>query len=241
MPAAATTTIAVPATVTNSVVFLAIPILSVKHRQHPILRLACFRNTLQLPRVSQFLRPLENQTIAMNAVITEKADWKHRLAHEMLEYSINFFYLAFFFGAFTWYRRLILAEYQITYLHYGVAIIEALILAKVVLLGDAVHLGREFEGKPLIFPTLYKAVLFSLFVGAFAIGEHSIEGWLHGKGFAGGFREIVNEGKDELLARCLLTFFAFVPFFAFRELGRVMGDGKIISLFFSHRPPSSRT
>lgn len=171
----------------------------------------------------------------MNAVMTEKADWKHRFAREMFQYWINFLYLAFFFAAFTWYRRLILAEYQITYLHYGVALIEALILAKVVLLGDALHLGREFEGKPLIFPTLYKAILFSLFVGVFAVIEHSIGGWLHGKGFAEGFREIVNEGKDELLARCLLTFFAFIPFFAFRELGRVMGKGKLITLFFSHR------
>jgi hypothetical protein len=42
----------------------------------------------------------------------------------------HFIYLAIFFGVFTWYRRFVLAEYRITYLHYGTAIIEALILAK---------------------------------------------------------------------------------------------------------------
>jgi hypothetical protein len=163
----------------------------------------------------------------------EKAGWKQRIRHELREYWINFVYLATFFAVFTWYRRLILAEYRITYLHYWMAVIEALIMAKVVLLGDALHLGREFEGRPLIFPALHKAVVFSLFVGLFAVLEHTIDGLLHGKGFAEGLRKIMSEGKDELLARCLLTFFAFIPFFAFKELGRVMGKGKLRGLFFS--------
>jgi hypothetical protein len=171
----------------------------------------------------------------MNSPTSEKAGWKKRLAHELLQYWINFFYLAFFFSAFIWYRRLILAEYRITYLHYGMGIVEALILAKVILLGDALHLGRKFEERPLIYPALHKAVVFSLFVGLFAILEHMIGGVIHGKGLGGGLHEILNEGRDELLARCLLTFFAFIPFFAFKELGRVMGDGKLGALFFHYR------
>jgi hypothetical protein len=171
----------------------------------------------------------------MNEATKEKGGWKHRLAREMLKYWSNFLYLVFFLGTFTWYRRLILAEYQITYLHYWVAIFEALILAKIILLGDALKLGREFDDRPLIFPTLYKAVVFSLFVGLFAILEHTIGGLIHGKGIAAGFYEILHEGKDELLARCLLTFFAFIPFFAFRELERVMGEGKLRRMFFREK------
>src|SRR6185503_896291 len=98
-------------------------------------------------------------------------------------------------------------EYRITYLHYGTAVIEALIMAKVILLGDALRLGRKFEDKPLIFPALHKAVIFALFMGLFTVLEHTIVGLLHRKGLAGGFHAIVSEGKDELLARCLVTFF----------------------------------
>ena len=169
---------------------------------------------------------------AMNDTPKQKSGWRQRIAHELLQYWITFFYLAFFFAAFAWYRRFILAEYHITYFHYGSALIEALILAKVVLVGDALGLSRGHEDKPLIFPVLHKAVVFSLFVGLFAILEHTIGALFHGKGFAGGFRELMNEGKYELLARCLLTFFAFIPFFAFRELARVMGEGKLRALFF---------
>ena len=125
-----------------------------------------------------------------------------------------------------------MAEYRISYLNYGVAIIEALVLAKVILMGNALGLSRGLEDKPLIFPTLYKAVVFSLFVGIFGVLEHMIGGLLHGKGLAGGFQELMSEGRYELLARCMVTFFAFIPFFAFQELGQVLGEGKLGALFF---------
>jgi hypothetical protein len=144
-------------------------------------------------------------------------------------------YLAVFFGLFTWYRRLVLAEYQISYLHYGVAFIQALVLAKVIMVGRALHLGQRLKDHPLILPTVYKAVVFSIFVGLFGVLEHTIIGLLHGKGIAGGFEELMSAGKDELLARCMIMFVAFIPFFAFEELERVLGEGKLGRLFFRRR------
>src|SRR5690348_14686102 len=128
---------------------------------------------------------------------------KKRIVHELIAYGTNFLYLAIFLGAFAWYRRFILAEYDISYLNYGTAIIESLILAKVIMVGDFLGLGRGFEKRPLIYPTLYKAIVFSCFVGLFAILEHVIGGLLHGKGVAGGLAELWGEGKYELIARCL--------------------------------------
>jgi hypothetical protein len=171
----------------------------------------------------------------MNEANKKKADLKQKFVRELINYWITFLYLAFFFGAFAWYRRLILAEYGISYLHYGTALVEALILAKVILIGDALHLGRKLEEKPLIIPTLYKTVVFCVFVGIFGVLEHTIEGLIHGKGLAAGFKEVLSEGQYQLLARCLVTFFAFIPFFAFKELGRVLGEGKIHKLFFRKR------
>ncbi|EEF61196.1 hypothetical protein [Pedosphaera parvula] len=157
---------------------------------------------------------------------------KQKVVNEMTEYCFTFLYLAFFLGAIAWYRRLILMEYHISYLHYGFAIVEALILAKVILVGNALHLGRELENKRLIYSTIYKAVVFTIFVAVFGVIEHAIEGWLHGNGLVGGLKEFMDTGRDELLARCLITFFAFIPFFGFQEIGRVMGAGKIGELFF---------
>lgn len=170
-----------------------------------------------------------------------KGTWKERVTREFVKYWINVVYLAVFFGAFTWYRRFVLAEYQITYLHYGTAVIEALILAKVILIGDALGLGRGDENKPLIYPTLRKAIVFSCFVGLFAIVEHMVVGLIRGKGFAGGLATLWSEGKDEILSRCVITFFAFIPFFAFRELGMLLGEGKLRALFFRRNPTAVHT
>src|SRR5262245_43129150 len=133
-----------------------------------------------------------------------KGTWKQRLAHEFIRYWVIVAYLAVFFGAFAWYRRFVLAEYGISYLHYGSAIIEALILAKVILVGDALGLGKGKKNKPLIYPTLEKAIVFSVFVGIFAIAEHMVEGLVHGKGVAGGLASLLHEGKDEIISRCLV-------------------------------------
>jgi hypothetical protein len=165
----------------------------------------------------------------------KKAGWKQKAVHEMMEYCINFVYLAGFFGLFTWYRRLILAEYQIIYLNYSFSVIEALVLAKVIMIGDFLRLGRGFQGRPLIFPTLYKSVVFSVWVWLFHVLEQTVGGLFRGKGLTGGFEEIMGRGGYELFANCMVVFFAFIPFFAFKELGRVLGEGKIRELFFRRR------
>ena len=144
-------------------------------------------------------------------------------------------YLSLFFGAFTWYRRLVLAEYQIAYLRYGVSVLEALVLAKVILLGDVLRLGRGFEDKPLIVPTIYKTVVFTLWVAVFSVLENTIEGLLRGHGWAAGVGEIISKGRYALLSKCLVTFVTFIPFFAFRELERVLGRGQIMTPFFRRR------
>lgn len=168
----------------------------------------------------------------MNDVHTRGVGWKHTLVHEMVEYYFNFVYLAFFLVAFTWYRRLILAEYDIQFLEYWMPLVEAAVLAKVIMVGDLLRLGRGLEHKPLILPTFYRAVMFSVWVGVFSILEKTIHGLLHGKGLTGGFEELASKGKYELLAQCLVMFGAFIPFFAFKELERVLGQDKLRGLFW---------
>jgi hypothetical protein len=170
-----------------------------------------------------------------------KRGWKQAMVRELVRYWINVAYLGTVFGLFAWYRRLILAEYDIRYLKYGVAIIEAVILAKVIWVGDLLGLGRQiFRDKPLIYPTLYNSAVFSFFVGAFAVIEHTVGGLLKGKGWLGGFAELRAEGGYELIARCLITFCVFIPYFAFKELGKTFGEeGTLGRLFFRNRAPAA--
>lgn len=169
----------------------------------------------------------------MSNATTEVREWKETMRHEFIEYWMTVLYLALFFGTFTMYRRLILAHHEIEYLNYGFALIQALVLGKVVLLGEWMHLGRLFQNRPLLLPTLVKAAVFTVFVAAFKIAEHTIGGLLHGAGPTAGFHDFIGKGRNELLASSLVVFFTFIPFFAFRELNRVLGKGKIRKLFFT--------
>jgi len=173
----------------------------------------------------------------MNGPDKKKGSLKEKVVHEFVEYWINVCYLALVFAAFTQYRRFLLAAHDITYTNYGFAVIEALILAKVIMIGEVARLGRGLERKPLIYPTLYKTVVFSVFVGIFTLIEHAIKGLWQGKGLTGGLVEYFGRGSHELLAGALVTFVVFIPFFAFKELQRVYGKDELRALFFLRRDP----
>ena len=105
----------------------------------------------------------------------EHASMRERALEEFKAYWIIALYLVVFLSALTNYRRLILAEFGIEYIHYGIAVVEALIIAKVILIGKVFHFSRLFEGKPLIVPVLYKSILFGALVFAFGIVERVVE------------------------------------------------------------------
>jgi len=161
-----------------------------------------------------------------------KAGWKQKLVREMTAYLGNVLYLFLFLGMFTMYRRLILAQHEISYLRYGISLVEALVLAKVIMIGEALHLARGLEHKPLIVPTLYKATVFCVLVGAFALVEHLVIGLLRGRDLAESFKQITDKLIYEWIAECLVAFLAFIPFFGIRELARVLGKRKMQALFF---------
>jgi len=171
----------------------------------------------------------------MSSPDKKKKSLKEKIFHEMVEYWITVVYLALVFAAFTQYRRFVLAAHDITYTNYWVAVIEALILAKVVLIGDALRLGRNLDQRPLIYSTLFRTVAFVLFVAFFKLIEHAIKGLWTGKGLMEGLLEFFGKGPHELLANSLVVFVAFFPFFAVKELERVLGAEKIRALFFRRR------
>src|SRR5262245_24990896 len=172
-------------------------------------------------------------------VPARRAALKEKVIRELKVYWIITLYLAFLFGALMVYRRLILAEFGVSYLHYGFALIEALIIAKVIMIADALKLGRRFEHRPLVFSVAYKSALFAVFVLLFGVLEHVVDGLFHKQDASAILHGMIEMGMYEILARVVMLVMAFVPFFAFWELGRVLGPDKLSALFFSGREPSS--
>jgi len=165
-------------------------------------------------------------------------DLKQRALEELKEFWITALYLLVFLGAFTFYRRMVLAEFGVAYLHYGIAAIEALVIAKVVLIGRALGLDKHLDrGGPLILSVVFKAVVFAVLVMLFDVLEKVVEGLWHKKDWTdivGGIRDV---GADELFARMVMLLISFIPFFAFWEIGNILGRNKLIEMFFSRKRP----
>ena len=156
------------------------------------------------------------------------ADLKHKAVHEFKQFVAISLYLAFFFCAVATYRMLLLNDFRDSYFNYLAGLINALVIAKVILIGEYAHLGKKYEHKPLLLSSAYKALLFGLLVFCFHIIEEVVKRLLHGEAMAGAFH---NMHINDLIGRALVTFCTFVPFFAFREVRRVLGEDKFQDLF----------
>jgi hypothetical protein len=155
--------------------------------------------------------------------------FKQKAVHELKDFAWISLYLGFFFCALSTYTTLLLRKYEIDYLNYTFAIVNALIIAKIILIGEWARLGRTSEARVLYQTVLYKSVVFGLLVFAFHLVEEFIKRLIHGLP-AG---TVVHDVKfDELIGRSIVIFCAFIPLFAFRELGRVIGGDKLHALFF---------
>jgi len=154
---------------------------------------------------------------------------KQKAVHEFWVFIGISLYLAFFFCAVVTNRTILQRDFHDAYLNYGIALINAFVVAKAILIGEYAHLGKKHEAKPLLLSSVYKPFLFSLLVFGFHIVEEVIKQVIHGRDLAGAFRDT---RIDDLLSRGLIIFCTFVPFFAFRELQRVLGEDSFLNLFF---------
>src|SRR5450631_771944 len=150
-----------------------------------------------------------------------KKTMKQKAAHEGKELLILFVYLGFFFCALTTYKTLLLKGYESVSLDYGFALLNALIIAKVILIGDFVKVVHKYEARALVLSVFYKAFLYGLFVFVFHLIEELIKELIHHGEVGKAFHEVK---LDQLAIRCLIIFCTFLPLFGFRELRRVIGE-----------------
>jgi hypothetical protein len=81
--------------------------------------------------------------------------------------------------------------------------------------------------------TLYRRLTYAELIIVFSILGHAVGALVHGEPWARAIMNFSGKGIDEMLARTLVLVVALIPFFAFMELSRALGPGKVAALFFS--------
>jgi hypothetical protein len=161
---------------------------------------------------------------------------KERAVHEVRELVFIFLYLFVWFGLFTIHESIVLEQHHIGFTPYGLAAVNALILAKVMLVAQDLHLGHRFEDRPLVYPVLLKSLLFAIVFICFHVVEHVIVGLWYGKGILQSMPGFGGGGIDGVIMVGVLMSVALIPFFAFTEISRFFGLAALQSLIFKRGP-----
>jgi len=155
------------------------------------------------------------------------------LLDEAKEFAGIFAYLLVVFGLFVLHEWVVLSSNHIGYRFYGFALINALILAKIILVGEGLHFAERFKDRPLVYPIAYKSLAFTVLLISAYIVEEVLVGMLHGKTAAQGVPELGGGTVGGFISVMIIICVALVPFFAFREISQVFGEGELSALLFT--------
>ena len=144
-------------------------------------------------------------------------------------------YLWVIFGLLTVQKAVVLAQHHIEFAAHGIALFNALALAKVMLVARKLRLADQFKDAPLIYPTLLKSAAFTVVLASFKILEEAALGMYRGKTFQGSIAEIGGGSWKVILATTVLVCVLLIPFFGYTELARVFGPDKLGQIFFRPR------
>jgi hypothetical protein len=158
-----------------------------------------------------------------------KKTTKQKILHEGYEMLLLTGYLGFFFCALVTYKTLLLKGYESVSLDYGFALLNALIIAKVILIGDFVKVVHKYEGRALVLSVIYKSVVYGVFVFIFHVIEELIKETIHHGDIGKAFHEVK---LDQTALRSLIIFCTFLSLFGFRELRRTIGEKEFHAMVF---------
>lgn len=157
---------------------------------------------------------------------------------ELQIYLMYTAFLTLLFSAFISYDRILLGKVSSLYLPYGYCFIRALIMAKVIMIGQALKLGERFPNAPLIVPVLYKTIVFCVFLVILHIIETGLRGYVRGDNLQQTY-QLFTAHIDVFFAQLAIMFFTFILFFSMLGISRVLGKDVLWNIFF-HSPSKAR-
>ena len=172
---------------------------------------------------------------------------KHRLVHEAVRFVWIFLYLWVLFGLFVLNERIILGQRGIGFTSQGFALVNAFVLAKVMLVAEDLRFGGWFRSRPLIVPIAIDAALFALLFLAVHVLEHVLVGVIRGESGPSSVPAVGQGGLAGAITAAVILFFALLPYFTFMNLSRVIGPDRLTGLLLkspsalqTETPPSAR-
>jgi hypothetical protein len=165
-----------------------------------------------------------------------KRGLKQRAWDEVVRFAAIVIYLWVMFGTFALHESVVSAKDHINYHFYGFALLNAVVLGKVMLVAEDLHFADWVKDRPLVYPILCKAVSFSILFLVFDVVEEMVVGVIKGMTIGQSIPEIGGGSLSGAIFVAIILSVALIPFFAFREIGRVLGERELRSLLLTDTP-----
>ena len=163
-----------------------------------------------------------------------KATLWDKVCHEAKSFAVIFLYVWAILGLFALHKDFLLGLSPLSGQLF--AVLNAVILGKVILILDFFQAGKRLERLPAIVRIAGKAVMFGLLLLAFHILEEAIRGWFHGKTFSASLAEIDGGRLMEMGTLTVMFIVALVPLFFIREIVADIGPQRLRHILFAPRP-----
>jgi hypothetical protein len=165
---------------------------------------------------------------------------KEKASDEFKRFIVIFLYLWVVFGLLSVHKSFVLSQHHLDYPEHAFAIINAFVFAKVLLVAEHFHLGTRFKDRPLIYPILHKSFIFTVVLICFHVVESALVGLWHGNTVRNSLLAIGLGNVTGILSVGIMSFVVLLPFFAFREVGRVIGHRELSALLLKDRASDPR-
>lgn len=163
-----------------------------------------------------------------------------RLKDEMKRYAAIAAYLYVCFIAVLLYKAAILRDVGVEFAPFGFAAVKALVLAKIMLVGEAMHVGARMRLGSLLHVVLFRSTLFLVLIAAFSALEKIIHGLVHHESLGADFVDFAGGTLPEILATSLLIFLVLLPYFAYRQVDEALGKGTLVRILRTRQAGAER-
>lgn len=147
-----------------------------------------------------------------------------RLKSDLLQFAVLAVYLYVCLSAIILYKITIVGSSGDGFWPFGLPALKALLLAKFILLGHAVHLGDRYSDRRIINVIASKALLYLALLIALSILEEVVVGLIHGRTAAASLSDLLGKAP-QIFATSVIMLLVLIPYLASREISSAFEGG----------------
>lgn len=159
--------------------------------------------------------------------VAARPSLRERAAREMRQFAVMFVYLWALFGLFVLNETIVDRTHGSAVVLQGFAVINALVLAKVMLIAELLDVGRLTRRWPLAVTIVVESAFYTALFLAVHVLERVLVGHFHGETVSASMPSFGGGGLAGLLIVAAITFVSLLPFFTFKHVARAIGPDRL--------------